>query len=298
MTIEISHMFIFPVKSLRGIAVNNAELTPTGFKWDRHWMIIKPDGGFITQRQFPHMVLIHTQLTADAMVLSKAGMNDLIVPFTTSLSKTLSSKKNDEKEASAVVTDIVFDAKIWNDNCKVIDEGEAASNWITEAINASKTLRLVRMASGHKRPQSKPALLGDTTHTLFSDAAPILICNTNSLNALNTSLTKQKFDPVVMENFRPNIVLNGVNAFDEHNIKGLNNENYELTHCYPCQRCVVPTININTGTRHPKQEPFSLLAKLNAMPDNNKAPAFGENTIVTKGIGELVSVGDQLKRLS
>jgi uncharacterized protein YcbX len=297
MTIEISQLFIFPVKSLRGIAVNNAELTPTGFKWDRHWMIVKPDGGFITQRQFPHMVLIHTQLTADAVVLSKTGMNDLIIPFATPSSKTLSSNKSDEQEVNAVITDAAFDAKIWKDNCKVIDEGAAASNWITEAINSPKALRIVRMASGHKRPQSKPELLGDATHTLFSDAAPILVCNTNSLNSLNTSLTKQQFDPVVMENFRPNIVLNGLDAFDEHNSKGLHNEHYELTHCYPCQRCVVPTINIHTGTRHPKQEPFSLLAKLNAMPDNNKAPAFGENTIVTQGIGKFVSVGDQLKRL-
>lgn len=297
MTIEISQLFIFPVKSLRGIAVNNAELTATGFKWDRHWMIVKPDGGFITQRQFPHMVLIHTQLTADAVVLSKTGMNDLIIPFTAPSSTTPSSKTSDEKETRAVITEAVFDAIIWKDNCKVIDEGESASNWITEAINAPKALRIVRMASGHKRPQSKPALLGDATHTLFSDAAPILVCNNNSLKSLNTSLTKQQFDPVVMENFRPNIVLNGLDAFDEHNNKGLYNEYYELTHCYPCQRCIVPTINIHTGTRHPKQEPFSLLAKLNAMPDNNKAPAFGENTIVTKGIGELVSVGDQLNRL-
>ena len=288
MTIEISQLFIFPVKSLRGIAVSNAELTPTGFKWDRHWMIVKPDGGFITQRQFPHMVLIHTQLTADAVVLSKTGMNDLIIPFATASSKTPLSTTSDEA---------LVDAIIWKDNCKVIDEGKAASNWITEAINAPKALRIVRMASGHQRPQSKPELLGDATHTLFSDAAPILVCNNNSLKSLNTSLTKHQFDPVEMENFRPNIVLNGLDAFDEHNSKGLHNEHYELTHCYPCQRCVIPTINIHTGTRHPQQEPFSLLAKLNAMPDNNKAPAFGENSIVTQGIGKFVSVGDQLKRL-
>lgn len=283
MAIEINQLFIYPVKSLRGIAVKRAELTATGFKWDRHWMITKSDGGFITQRQFPKMVLIQPQLTADSVILSMTGMDDLIIPF--------------KRNAEIVTTDAITDAKIWKDSCKVADEGEAASQWITKAINAPKALRLVRMASGHKRPQSKPELLGEMTHTLFSDAAPLLICNIDSLKALNASLVKHQFDPVEMDNFRPNIVLNGLNAFDEHKLKGLHNQHYELKHCYPCQRCIIPTINIYTGIKNSKQEPFSLLAELNAMPDNNKAPAFGENTIVTQGIGELVNVGDLLKCL-
>ncbi|MFT6968456.1 MAG: hypothetical protein ACJA1S_001173 [Cellvibrionaceae bacterium] len=283
MAIEINQLFIYPVKSLRGIAVSSAELTATGFKWDRHWMITKPDGGFLTQRQFPKMVLIQPQLTADSIILSKTGMNDLIIPF-----------KNTGEAGS---TDTITDAKVWKDSCKVVDEGEAASAWITQAINAPKALRLVRMASGHRRPQSRPKLLGEATHTLFADAAPILICNVDSLKALNSSLIKQQFDPVEMDNFRPNIVLKGLDAFYEHTLKGLHNEHYELKHCYPCQRCIIPTINVYTGIKNPQQEPFSLLAKLNAMPDNKKAPAFGENTIVTQGIGERVSVGDRLKCL-
>jgi uncharacterized protein YcbX len=283
MSIEINQLFIYPVKSLRGIAVSNAELTATGLKWDRHWMITKPDGGFITQRQFPKMVLIQSQLTADSLMLSKIGMNDLIIPF----------KNTGEAESTETLTD----AKVWKDSCKVTDEGETASDWITEAINAPKALRLVRMANGHKRPQSRPELLGKATHTLFADAAPILICNVDSLRALNSSLIKQQLDPVEMDNFRPNIVIKGLDAFDEHTLKGLHNEHYELKHCYPCQRCIIPTINIYTGIKNSRQEPFSLLAKLNAMPDNKKAPAFGENTIVTQGVGKRVRVGDLLKCL-
>jgi uncharacterized protein YcbX len=293
MAIEIDQLFIFPVKSLRGIAVNNAELTPTGLKWDRHWMIIKPDGGFITQRQFPSMVLIQPRLTVDSIILSKKGMADLVIP----LSTTASSKKDTHEKPNTIVTNAIIDARVWKDNCKVIDEGEAASLWISKAINAPKALRLVRMANGHTRPQSKPKLLGKATHTLFADAAPVLICNLSSLNTLNASLIQQQFDTVEMENFRPNIVLNGLDAFDEHTLKGLHNNNYELRHCYPCQSCIIPTINIHTGIKNPKQEPFALLAKLNAMPDNKKAPAFGENTIITKGIGNIISIGDLLKCL-
>ncbi len=282
MTIKISKLFLFPVKSLRGIAINQAELTETGFKWDRHWMIVKPDGGFISQRGRPQMVLIHTQITEDALILSKEGMDNLIIPL------------NDKNKSNDLP---LIDVKIWRDQCKAIDEGETASQWITKAIDSPKTLRLVRMANGHNRPQSEPDLLGEKTHTLFTDAAPILICNSASLDTLNHSLSKHEINPVPIENFRPNIVIEGISAFEEHNISGLKHESYELKHCYPCQRCVVPTINIDTATRHPKQEPFSLLAALNSMPENKKVPAFGENAIVQKGLGKSIYIGDELKAL-
>jgi uncharacterized protein YcbX len=135
MAIEINQLFIYPVKSLRGIAVSSAELTATGFKWDRHWMITKPDGGFLTQRQFPKMVLIQPQLTADSIILSKTGMNDLIIPF-----------KNTGESGS---TDTITDAKVWKDSCKVVDEGEAASAWITQAITGVRKVGLSYWARQH-----------------------------------------------------------------------------------------------------------------------------------------------------
>ncbi len=277
LSVNITELYVFPVKSLRGIPINQGELTPTGLKWDRYWMVVKPDGGFITQRQFPQMVLIQTKLTDDSLILSKTGMDDLIIPFIQSIN-----------------SDSHFTAKIWKDNCQVNDEGKVASDWLTEAIGSSKPLRLVRMANQHKRPQSKPDLLGGTTHTFFADAAPYLVCNTSSLQALNDSLVEKDIRPVTIEHFRPNIVIEGLGAFDEHNINNLVHRSYQLKLCYPCQRCVIPTIDILSGTRHPQQQPFSLLAELNSMPDNKKAPAFGENGILESSENALIRVGDQL----
>jgi len=277
MPITITQLFVFPVKSLRGIATQDATLGPTGFKWDRHWMIVKPDGGFITQRQFPQMVLIATKIKNEQLILSKEGMADFHLDL---------NKRNNNPG---------FTGKVWKDYCEVVDEGEDASLWLTEAIGASISLRLVRMADGHQRPQSKPELLGETTTTEFADAAPYLICNQASLDALNQSMVKNDFSPVTMEHFRPNIVIEGLGAFDEHQIKTLENEQYHLKHCYPCQRCAVPTIDIIKGQRHPQQQPFSLISELNAMPENSKAPAFGENAILLKGKNQTIQVGDQLK---
>ncbi|MGH1487631.1 MAG: MOSC domain-containing protein [Cellvibrionaceae bacterium] len=277
MTVDITQLFLFPVKSLRGIQVNAATLTNTGFMYDRYWMIVKPDGGFITQRQFPKMVLINTILTKDFLILSKDGIPDLFIPL-----------QFQQKEPNS------FTAKIWKDTCQVIDEGADASQWLSKAIGTPKPVRLVRMKRNTKRTQSKAHLLGDQTHTVFADAAPYLICNEASLHAVNNSLTKNGFDQVTMERFRPNIVIKGLAAFAEHNVKQLAHQHYQFKHCYPCQRCIIPTIDIETANRHPQQQPFTLISDLNAMPENPKAPAFGENAILEYGEDTILSVGDTL----
>lgn len=277
-TTSITDLFIFPVKSLRGIAVKEALLTPTGLQWDRHWMIVKPNGGFITQRQFPQMVLIHTAITKELLVLSKQGMPDISIPL-----------QANQKQSSQP-----FTATVWRDECEVVDEGEAVSHWLSEAIGTPKPVRLVRMADNRQRPQSKPELLGANTTTEFADAAPYLVCNQNSLRAVNHSLLANKHEAVTIEHFRPNIVINAIDAFAEHKVASLENDHYQFKHCYPCQRCVVPTINIETGIRHPQQQPFSLVSDLNSMPDNPKAPAFGENAILITGENQKITIGDQL----
>lgn len=276
--VRIQQLAIYPVKSLRGFTVESAQLTAKGLLYDRHWMVIDENNRFVSQRKFGNMVLIHTQINNGQLILSIPS-NAKSQPLFIDVSKTPSSTP--------------FEATIWKDICEVIDEGEAASQWLTHALSSPTKLRLVRM--GNKpRPQSKPGLVGVQTHTDFADAAPFLVANTQSLAAVNQQLAKADLQAVTIERFRPNIVLEGIDAFAEHQVQQLIHPNYQLKHCYPCERCVMPTIDIATGIRHPQQQPFSLIADINPMPGNAKSPAFGENAVLVRGEGSIISVGDML----
>lgn len=275
--IHVQQLFLYPVKSLRGFSLDSATLTPQGLMHDRQWMIIDSNNRFVTQRKYSEMVLLHTAINKQQLIIHHSQKPEL-APLIINIDNTPSTP--------------VFEAIIWKDTCQVRDEGQAASDWLHTALGIDQ-LRLVRMADT-PRPQSKPELLGEHTHTYFADAAPYLITNTASLTAVNQQLSDKGFDAVPMENFRPNIVISGVAAFIEHDIAGLQHENYTLSHCYPCQRCVMPTVNIDTGKRHPKQQPFSLISDINPMPDNPKAPAFGENAILLTGEGKTITIGDTL----
>jgi len=281
--VNIKSLWIYPVKSLRGFTVDSAILSSQGLEYDRHWMVINENNQFITQRKFSEMILIHTHIEDGQLILSKPNEPSL---GTYNIPTTQQSKA--EK----------LTATVWGDTCQVYDEGKAVSDWLTQAIGSKKALRLVRMAED-KRIQSKPELtLPEFSHvetdTLFADAAPFLTANPQSLDLVNQQMLAAGHTSITMEHFRPNIVLDGLAAFAEHQIQTLNHQDYQLRHCYPCQRCVIPTIDVNTGLRHSQQQPFSLIAEINSMPNKTKAPAFGENAILIKGHGQTIRVGDNL----
>lgn len=275
--VTVEQLFIYPVKSCAGIELTEAELTPEGLTWDRSWMVIMPNGKFVTQRQMPQMAKIRVDFSEQALIL---GFEEEV--FSVDLNPPVSEP---------------ITAKIWHDECQVLDEGAAVGEWLTRVLESKQPLRLVCMQGDFIRPQSEPERFGADTHTQFADAAPFLVTSTASLDALNQQLDQEQLDQVDMRHFRPNIVVSGLEAFAEQSINELSNENYTLKLCDPSSRCIMTTVNPNTGVKHPEMVPFKTLTSLNAMPDNKRVPAFGMNAILQdaqENSDGIIRVGDKL----
>ncbi len=274
-TAEISGLIIYPVKSMQGIELESAELTPHGLENDRRFMVVRANSRFVTQRDLPRLVLVHTRLDEDGIVLSMDGHGSVTIPYMAADGERIQTK-------------------VWGDVCETVDQGASISRWLTSALESSDTLRLVRMAPGFVRPQSKPENLGAKTTTYFADAAPFLVANESSLEVLNRELETRGHSPVPMNRFRPNIVVRGLAPFAEHQIVELSSENYRLGLCHPCERCVVTTIDQATGVKNPDRQPFRTLGEINPMPGTERSPAFAQNAILKEGEGHTVALGDRL----
>jgi uncharacterized protein YcbX len=274
-TAEISSLTIYPVKSMKGIELESAVLTPHGLENDRRFMVVRANGRFVTQRDLPQLAIVHTGLDEDGIVLSMDGHGSATIPFITA-------------DGDRIHT------KVWGDECETVDQGEEISRWLTSALESNDTLRLVSMAPGFVRPQSQPENLGEMTSTFFADAAPFLIANESSLEVLNQELETRGHSPVPMNRFRPNIVVRGLAPFTEHEIAELSSENYCLALCHPCERCVVTTIDQATGIKNPDRQPFRTLGEINPMPGTERSPAFAQNAILKEGEGRTVALGDRL----
>jgi len=274
--LKITGLFVYPVKSMKGIEIGQARLTPKGLQHDRSWMVVRSNGRFVTQRELPRMCLIQTGLDESGLSLSMKGHGTVTVPF-------------DHADGRAIET------KVWNDACLTKDQGEQVSRWLNGALGSDDTLRLVRMDPGYTRPLSQPTVLGEETTTGFADAAPFLVANEASLEYLNKVLESRSLNRVPMNRFRPNIVVQGLDPFSEHKLDVLSAQNYQLNLCIPCKRCIITTIDQETAGKDPQIQPFKTLQEINPGPGGKKAPAFAQYATLSRGDGEIITLGDHFK---
>jgi uncharacterized protein YcbX len=278
-TMKTTGLFIYPVKSMKGIALDKAQLTSKGLLYDRQWMVVGESGKFITQRDIPRMALVNTRLGEQGVELSMDDHGSITVPF-------------DLFRGEQIVT------SVWRVKCQAVDQGQHISNWLTRALGSKRPLRLVRMDPDYVRPQNKPEIMGEKTTTDFADAAPFLVTNQASLDELNSVLESNSSQAVPMNRFRPNIVLQGLESFAEHKLAGLSAENYEFRLRAPCERCIITTVDQETAMKDPHGQPFKTLQAINPIPAKMKAPAFGQYATLTRGEAQNIVVGDRFEPIT
>jgi len=277
--IQVTDIFIYPVKSLKGIPLKEAETGLRGFKYDREWMITDSDYQFLTQRAIEAMATITVSITQDLLLLQSLTGNELKINL------------NAKKEQSVQVS-------VWDDICDAYDEGDDASNWLTNELGfwQGKTLRLVRFCSDRKRPVPTKYLHGREAESSFSDQFPYLITTWDSLKKLNEGLRENGKQEVTMDRFRPNIVVSDIASIENQTSLDLISQdgNYEFGLRKPCKRCKITTINQDSGEIIDFKEPLLTLTSLQFSSENYGA-FFGQNAILLSDQECVVSVGDLLQ---
>lgn len=270
---QITELNIYPVKSLRGVALSTARLTPRGLAYDRHWMVVDEDNRFVTQREIPPMARVTVRLTDDALILEHPDT----APLTIDLSRS--------DQPRLAVT-------IFRDRCEALDEGEHAAAWLSTVLGR-QGLRLVRFPDDHRRDVEPDWLRGEQAHTAFPDGYPFLVTAEGSLTALNERLTAKGLDAVPMNRFRPNIVIDGDAPFGERDWDELaaDGADWRIGIRKPCKRCKVVTVDQESGATPVIKEPLKTLAEMATQP-GMKGAFFGQNAILLAGDGETVRVGD------
>src|SRR5689334_10496557 len=234
MSATLTALNIYPVKSCRGIPLQRARVAPTGLADDRHWMMVRPNGRFVTQRELPRLALIGTAVTAEALELTAPDMPPLSV----------------SREAPGASLGIV----VWKFSGGGIDAGDDAAAWCSRYLETP--LRLVRFDERQERVCSPEWTQGTRAVTHFADGYPVLIISRASLAELNSRLPKE----LPMARFRPNLVIDDVGAYDEDRIHELATDDVTLRLVKPCTRCSITTTDQESGAVD-GAEPLATLKK-------------------------------------
>jgi len=259
----LSEIFVYPIKSVSGISLNEAYIGEKGIEKDRRWMIINEEGKFLSQRTYPELSLVYVNIENDGLVVKHKYKNydELFIPF----------------EADEEYT---RDVEIWNDKCGAVLVSNAADCWFSKVLGIP--CRLVYMPDNTKRIVDPRYSDGNKT-VGFADGFPFLLIGQSSLDDLNSKLEL----PININRFRPNLVFTGGEPFSEDLWKKFKIGSITFFPVKPCARCTIPTINQETGEKG--KEPLVTLSSYRMK--NNKV-YFGQN-LVSEGSG-IIKVGDPL----
>ncbi|WP_016856064.1 MOSC domain-containing protein [Halomonas smyrnensis] len=271
---RITQLNIYPVKSLRGIALDEATLTERGLAFDRHWMVVDARGRFVTQRECPAMAMVTVRLEPNRLVLEHPAAAPLAVPL---------ARHGLER----------LEVSLWKDSGEALDEGAEAAEWLTAVLgDRDGGLRLVRFPEERRREVEADYLRGESAHTAFADGYPLLVAHRASLERLNERLAEKGLDAVPMSRFRPNVVVEGEGPFAEVDWDELTlGSGIRLGLRKPCKRCKIITQDQRTGEAPEPKEPLKTLVEMDAQP-GWKGAYFGQNAVPLDGIGRTLRVGD------
>ncbi len=260
---QVTQLFIYPIKSLGGIELTQSEVTQRGLQYDRRYMLVDENGQFLTQRTLHQLALFSLAIVDDGFVVT-FHEHQLKIPFSM-------------LGATQQVT-------VWDDVLEAVVADEQYNNWFSKHLNMP--VKLVYMHQASIRPVN-PKYANNNEQLSFADGYPVLVISEASLNNLNSKLSK----PITMDRFRPNIVVDGLTTHQEDELGTFTLGTTLFKVAKPCGRCVVTTIN--QKTLQTSKEPLATLAKYRLAGDTVN---FGANTIcITEGkiqVGDAITLGN------
>jgi uncharacterized protein YcbX len=263
--LQVSELYIYPIKSLKGIKVTEALVTDRGFKYDRRWMLVDANNRFISQRELPEMALLSVNIANDHLAVVNTVDNASIdIPFA--------------PQKQAIIT-----VYVWDDVCTGQLVNDAVDNWFTQQLGTN--CRLVYMPDESIRFTDPQYSVEDLTS--FSDGYPFLLAGQASMDDLNKRLSMH----LKIDRFRPNIVFKGGVPFQEDTINSFSINDIHFNGVKLCARCPIITIDQDTAVKG--KEPAKTLASYRF---KNNNVYFGQN-LIHSGTGT-IKIGDELVVLS
>jgi uncharacterized protein len=260
----ISDLFVYPVKSCAGLRMQEVSIVPTGFAFDRNWMVVDADGNFVTQREYPTLALVKPQLNG-GITLSAPGMAPLQV----------SADGGDEP-----VTITLF-----GESHSAVATTPEADAWFSQYLGGP--FRLVKCDPAKLRKGGVQYPERDDAPTSFVDNYGVLVISQASHASLNQKLAQA----VPMNRFRPNIVVAGIDEHEEDYFTNARSGAVALRFINPCYRCSLTSIDQQSAT--PGLDVLPTLSTYR-YDEAAKGVKFGAYAAISAGIGSQLKVDSDL----
>lgn len=255
----VERLFVYPVKSLAGIALQEARLGNLGIYPDRLFMLRDGSGRFVSQREEARLALFDTRLEGSELIITyRPDNSSLRIPL------------------KPVGSDL-SPSEVWNDRCLSLRLGEEADLFFSRIL--SRRLEMVFLPEESERPVDKKYAEALTS---FTDGFPILMIGSASLDQVNEKLSEKGEGPVGWDRFRPGIVVKTQLPFEEDKWRDFSIGEARFRAVKPCARCIMTCIDQQTAIQG--KEPLRTLSEFRRQ---DGKVLFGVNVIPLTNTGTL-----------
>lgn len=254
-SITVRDMFIYPVKSARGIAVDEARVTDRGFEHDRRFMIVDAKGRFLTQREHASLALLEVQIRSDGLGLVAPGKGEVEVAL---------------RPRSGPTRPVT----VWESTCEGVSLGPQAKELLSAYLGIQCDLvympdESVRLVGADHGPEGE--------RVGFADAFPFLLLSEASIDGLSARFRA----PVPTNRFRPNLVVSGASPHEEDEWSAFAIGDVAFRAAKKCGRCSIVTIDQETG-----DAAAELMTTLSSYRVHDKKVRFGQY-LSHQGVGTI-----------
>ncbi|WP_368165969.1 MOSC N-terminal beta barrel domain-containing protein [Aeromonas sp. R9-1] len=252
----LSALHLYPVKSCAPLSPNQARVTAEGLAGDRRYMVVRPDGSFITARTHPRLQLIRAHLCEGGLRLEYGQEPPLCVH-------------------EAEFDRIPFATRVWSDDFTALTTTAGADAWLSRVLGEPARLLWLGVTSNRYREK-----IG--TRVSFADGYPLLLISQASLEDLNL-----RSDALhTMSQFRTNLVVSGTLPFAEDGWERIRIGEVEFALAKPCSRCIMTTVEPGSERFNGLKEPLATLSRYRKGEDGEVY--FGQNLIpLNEGVIEV-----------
>jgi len=263
-TIELAGIHIYPIKSMRGVRLDECGLERGRLVGDREWMLLDAAGRFMHQRDYPRMTRIEVTLAAHGITVRARDLPELEIRRTA----------DGALDASAIVH-----VPLWRRWAPVVPVSRDGDAWFTAALGVPcRLMAFAPLAEALQVPAYERA-------SSLQDATPFHLTTEESLADLNRRLPS----PIPMNRFRPNLVVRGAGPYAEDAWRTLDVGGTTLRWIKPCTRCVTTMTDQETGERARREPLYTLATYRRAGPE----VVFGQY-LVADSCGDQLQVGSRV----
>lgn len=260
---SLASLYRYPIKSTAGQALQRGSVGEEGLEGDRRYMVVKPDGTFITARTHPQLQRVIAQPIAGGLAVTHAQQGEIMA-------------HEAEFAAEPAATGV------WGDAFEALTTTAELDDWFSRV--AGEPARLLWL--GPRSPRYRSRL---ERRVSFADGYPLMLISQASLDDLNTRVDATQR----MAQFRPNLVVSGTTPYAEDGWRRVRLGEVEFLVDTPCSRCAMITVDPATGEFLPRREPLRTLAGYRR--GEGGKVYFGQN-LIPLNAGEL-SLGAPLEVL-